>query len=135
MIYQTQKLYGKVTSQRKIKILPKENPVAHYKKHHDGKSLYAVLYEYVEPGCSTERIEQLLGPPVLTHDKEKLRSVTKKFVEKFPDMYPDGIKDMDTFVSYPIDGGSLNLQFRNGRLINHLPDEFREYKPNIVIKR
>ncbi len=106
-----------------------ESPDQHYRKHHDGKSLYEVLYKQVKPGDSIEKVQGLLGPGEPA--ESRARRAIEKFAQKTPDRYPDGYRETDTLLDYPMDGGSAILQFRDGRLINHNPEDCAHYEPII----
>ncbi len=106
-----------------------ESPDEHYRKHHDGKSLYEVLYKQVKPGDSIEKVQGLLGQGEPA--ERRAHGAIKKFAERTPDRYPDGYRETDTLLNYPMDGGSAILQFRDGKLINHNPEDCAHYEPII----
>jgi len=101
----------------------------HYRANHDAKSLYATLHSDISNGDPIGKVQELLGPGqnVDTKDRHKLVNHIRACVAKYPESYPQGLQDGDTFVRYPI--GKLcavYLQFRNDRLVNHLREHFRD---------
>jgi len=100
-----------------------------YRYTGSGKWLYSTLYHGVQNGDTIEQVERLLGP-----GKEagaKIRKALKKFAQRYPQ--PDGYEDSDQILGFPLSGGELYLQFRNGVLINFDPTEFDKYaEPQII---
>jgi hypothetical protein len=43
-----------------------------------------------------------------------------------PEHFPDGVQDGDSFEMYSFPDVTYYFQFRDGRLVNHHPDEFSE---------
>jgi hypothetical protein len=102
---------------------------AHYRTHHDGKSLYAVMHDSVRSGDSIEKVQRLLGAGQDDQGRKTLEAM-KKMAAKNPSGWPDGVRDDDRVIGYPFgDGATLWLQFRAGRLINHNPNDFTKYEP------
>jgi hypothetical protein len=111
------------------------SPADHYRKHHDGKSLCAVMHDSVRTGESVEKVQGLLGAGQDVQGKKSLEPM-KKMAAKDPSRWPDGVKDDDRVIEYPIDdGATLWLQFRNGKLINHNPGDFAKYEPLVKAVR
>jgi hypothetical protein len=80
-------------------------------------------------------VQELLGSGEPPSEPERILLAMKKLCLKHPDGCPDGVQEDDIFIGYPIrDGGNLYLQFRDGRLVNHVPEGFREYSPSILIE-
>ena len=101
----------------------------HYRSHKDGQSLYAVMHDSVRRGDSVEKVQGLLGTGQNDEGRKALEA-TKRMAAKNPSGWPDGVRDDDRVIGYPCDESTtLWLQFRNGRLINHDPDDFAEYEP------
>lgn len=107
---------------------------AHYQKEKDIKSLYAVLCNQVENGCSMDDVRLLLGQEDLTMS-EKGHSATKKLVDRAPSNFPDGFQDSDRILAYSSDETTIVfLQFRNGQLVNHNPIEFETPPENPEVR-
>lgn len=100
-----------------------------YRYTGSGRWLYSALYHGVQNGDTIEQVEKLLGPGKQASD------FVRKAVKKLPQRYqqPDGYEDSDRILGFPLPGGELYLQFRNGVLINFDPAEFEKYtEPQIV---
>lgn len=105
-----------------------------YRRFQDPQTLYAVLSSDVSPGSSIEEIEALIGPGVpLTDGVDDYRADLKSMTLRFPQQYPDGVHDLDTFQSWAAGDGAVTLQFRNGWLVNHDPAQFAVYRPDYAI--
>ena len=102
---------------------------ARYRCFHSERALFAVMHTQIQNGDSYETVSKLLGPAVPA--KEQTYIATKKLAAKYPGKYPDGLRETDTVMSFP---GGLNLEFRDGKLINHDPAAFAEYKETVLIK-
>jgi hypothetical protein len=102
---------------------------AHYRTFHRGKSLYRVAYTELQPGDTYEKVAALLGPGELMNDKRRARMARGS--EQYPKYFPDGVKETDIFFNYPLNKGeSISLQFRDRKLVNFTPDEFKTYEKN-----
>jgi len=111
------------------------NPALRYRWRHDGASLYKVLYNQLKDGDSREEVERLLGLGTPAANPARLLSANREFARRRPASYPDGAKDGDTFLGHRVGGGSmLYLEFRDGRLVNHIPSDFREYHKAVLIR-
>lgn len=109
--------------------------VSDYRQQRDAEWLYAVLHEDVKAGDSIERVQELLGKGQAADEPDRLLEATRKLAEMHPVGYPDGVQEGDVFLGYPIGKRSiLYLQFRNGKLVNHIPDHFAEYEPATVLQ-
>ncbi|MBL7153808.1 MAG: hypothetical protein ISS79_08825 [Phycisphaerae bacterium] len=102
-----------------------------YRYTGSGKWLYSTLYHGVKNGDTIEQVERLLGPGKETGSR--LHSAVKKFAARNPSGWPDGCEENDKFLGFRLPGGHLNLQFRNGVLINFDPDEFQKYEELQII--
>ncbi|MDD5708262.1 MAG: hypothetical protein PHR35_20280 [Kiritimatiellae bacterium] len=106
---------------------------AHYRRCHDGKSLYKVAYRQLQNGDSYEKVVGLLGPG--TPATERQRHVKSVVTRKHPESYPDGVTERDVIIFYPIDRlTSIDFQFRDERLINFDPKNFSEFRKPTYIK-
>src|SRR5438128_947362 len=97
-----------------------------YRSSGRSEDLRGALNQEVTDGASIGRVQQLLGPGWEVRDDEQRRLVlvTRQIASR-TNTYPAGTQDDDRFVGYPSkDGGTLYLQFRNGKLINFNPDDF-----------
>ena len=103
----------------------------HYRVHQDAKSLFATLHKEIKPGDSFQRVEELLGKGEPPQNREKLIAAVKKFAQRLPQSYPDGVRDDDVFLDYRAGNMTVSLQFREGRLINLNPKDF-EKVPELV---
>lgn len=102
----------------------------HYRVHGDGPSLYRLLHDDIRSGQRLEEVRSRLGPGNIPCDQERVREVHLRMLTKAPQSFPYGVKDTDRYVDWQFDGGPwITLQFRDNRLVNHLPQEFSEYKP------
>jgi len=102
-----------------------------YRYTGSGKWLYSTLYHGVQNGDTIEQVEQLLGPG--KKGGAKLLNSFKRLAEKYPESCPDGYKEADEAVGFPLPGSELYLQFRNGVLINFDPTDFEKYEePQII---
>lgn len=101
------------------------------------KAISQVLSNQIQPYDSIEKVRELLGPGTLLasgEEHERLLRSVETFAEKFPDQFPDGVKEQDVFLECEWDqGASLQLQFRDGLLINHDPEDFVEYAAPAVL--
>jgi hypothetical protein len=106
----------------------------HYRRFHDGKSLYALLNSRIRSGDSLQDVEELLGPATIPIDNvEELRTELREDSLTQPDHFPDGVYNEDTFATYPIGDDTVTLQLRNGFLINHQPSQYQDYRPKADI--
>ena len=102
-----------------------------YRYTGSGKWLYSTLYHGVQNGDTIEQVENLLGQGKETDSR--LHSAVKKFAARNPSGWPHGCEENDKFLGFRLPGGHLNLQFRNGVLINFDPDEFQKYEDVKII--
>ncbi len=103
----------------------------HYQRFQDGKSLYALLRSSVRTGDSLEVIGKVLGPATpLVEGVEEIRQQLAEDALQHPERFPHGVYPQDVFMTYPVEGGKLLLQFRNGFLINHDPEMFEDFYPD-----
>jgi hypothetical protein len=108
---------------------------AHYRKHNDGKSLYATLHKQIKSGNTIEEVQKLLGSGKPPGEPDKLLAAMKKAAARYLEIYPDGIQEDDVFVGYSIGKRvTLYLQFRDGRLVNHMPERYAKYEPVELIR-
>jgi hypothetical protein len=98
------------------------------------KALYYVMHRGIQPYDTIETVQQQLGVGriIKTGERhEEYLTVTRKFAEDSPSHWPDGVKDQDVFHQYPLGTRTclscINLQFRQGILVNYHPDDFAEY--------
>jgi len=120
-----------------------KDPGSHYRRHHDGESLYILLNKYIKTGDTYSKVSELLGSSKVSQLSKKLQLVITKLAEKNPEKYPDGVDDEDVFYEYPIEENkfmkprrivvTVYLQFRNGMLINHSPEDFLEYNESDLV--
>jgi hypothetical protein len=99
-----------------------------YRRTHSGRWLYSTLYHGVKSGDTLEQIERLLGPGKEVDSERQLRA-SRKFAQMNPGAHPDGYRDDDAFLGFPLSGGKIILQFRDGILVNFDPNEFTKYEP------
>ena len=98
-------------------------PQTQYKLRHDYPSFYKVALTRLKPGMSHEKVASLLGPgqPVTGDNLGRLL----KIAPDAPQLFPDGLLPSDTVVAYPVAKFTyMNLYFRNGALINFVPNQF-----------
>jgi hypothetical protein len=106
----------------------------HYRRFRDGQTLYSVLHTNIERGSTVPDIEKLLGPGApVTDGVESLRTRVKQLAVRYPELYPDGVHETDTFLDWPAGEDSVTLQFRNGWLMNHNPSQFAQYRPKYAV--
>ena len=102
----------------------------HYQRFHDGKSLYAVLSSRIASGDSLEHVESILGPGTpLTEETDAFRSQLREQALWTPQRFPNGVQDIDVFLTWPLEDRSVTLQFRNATLVNHRGEDFENYQP------
>lgn len=107
----------------------------HYQRFQDGKSLYSLLSSRIERGDSLETVEAILGAGTPVTDEDNvLRDRVWREASLSPDVYPDGVHSQDVFINYPSGDTFTTLQFRNGYLVNHDPNLFRDVEPGVVIQ-
>ena len=107
-----------------------------YRNRHAGESLYKALYDNVSNGESLANVQALLGPGqhLEATDREKALKAVHAFAERYPTGYPDGALDTDEIIQYPIATAAfLNLQFRDGKLVNFVREDFRTYREVIAM--
>ena len=106
----------------------------HYRRFRDGQTLYSVLHTNIERGSTVPDVEKLLGPETpVTDGVESLRTRVKQLAVRYPEPYPDGVHETDTFLDWPAGEDSVTLQFRNGWLMNHNPSQFAQYRPKYAV--
>ena len=97
---------------------------------HSGGSFYTLMNGSIRIGMSVAEVEEMLGPGELLSGEARDQQLdwTSRFAARRPHTFPDGAQPGDQFIVYPLRGGATqHLQFREGRLINHLPEHFAEY--------
>lgn len=100
----------------------------HYQKFHDGKSLYALLHSRIHSGQRLNEMEAILGSATpLTEGVDEVRKQLQTEAQNYPDRFPQGVYDEDTFVTYQIENGRLLMQLRGDVLVNHEPSRFEEF--------
>ena len=106
----------------------------HYQRFHNPQTLYSVLNSSVSSGTSVTDVEKLIGPGVPMADGvDEYRAELKSMTLRYPQQYPDGVHDLDTFQSWAAGNGAVTLQFRNGWLVNHDPAQFAVYRPDYAV--
>jgi hypothetical protein len=93
----------------------------------DRASFSLVLAHKIHPGDSLDDVEALLGAGrrISTEESTKASAAVRRWQKDQPEYYADGVKNGDVFVRWPMDDEcTLQLQFRNGRLINHVPESY-----------
>lgn len=99
----------------------------HYRWTQNSEALDHVLSQEVDNGMPVEELEQLLGPAGHDVDQALQRRAVRQFMEQFPADYPDGVEEGDEWIAYPTNGGMVvNLQTREGRLVNFNPHAFAQ---------
>jgi len=100
-----------------------------YRYTGSGRWLYSALYHGVQNGNTIEQVEKLLGPGKQASDN--VRKAVKKLAQRH--QQSDGYEESDQVLGFPLPGGQLYLQFRNGVLINFEPTDFQKYsQPQII---
>lgn len=95
-----------------------------------GNSLCDQLGSSVTAGDSLESVQKLLGPAMLVaEEQEQLRAKFRELILVDPEQFPDGLQNVDQFVSYTEGSVQVYLQFRNDVLVNHQPAVFRNWRP------
>ena len=96
--------------------------------HHRPQMIRFSMHRQIAPGETQQSVDAILGPGRTLPEAEAVPIV--RVVRKYPKDHPDGYADRDRFVRYrETNRVGLILQFRDGRLINHNPDDFRDYWP------
>jgi hypothetical protein len=93
----------------------------------DLTSFSRILAGKIRAGDSLGDVEELLGEGRrLTADERTLSGAALlRWQKDQPEYYADGVEDRDMFLRWPIaDGCTLQLQFRDGRLVNHAPESY-----------
>ena len=103
-------------------------PWLHYHIFTDEPSLNHVLSKQVQRGDSIEHVQTLLGRGERPSgkDRDQLLKATQNFAGRWPDQYPDRVKLDDVFLGYNVRGNVTYLQFRNGKLTNFNPNDFKQ---------
>jgi hypothetical protein len=94
---------------------------------HDLASFSRILAEKIRPGDSLNQVEALLGSGRrLTADERiKTAAAVRRWQKDQSEYYADSVQDQDIFLRWPMaDECTLQLQFRDGRLINHVPESY-----------
>lgn len=117
-----------------------KDPGSHYRRHHDGESLYVLLSRHIKAGDSYSKVSNLLGNSQVSPNTDKFKKAMVEWSQQYPAKYPDGLEDEDVFYDYPIEKKPLfkprrtvvvlSLQFRKGLLVNHMPEDYQEYDEN-----
>ena len=108
------------------------NNESRYRRHKDGKSLYAVLYKYVSNGDSLEDVEKLLGEgeQISIETAKRMFPMRQKLASTDPDKFPDGVSESDMLIGYTVGKQhKIVLTFRDGKLVNYVQDKFEEFVP------
>ncbi len=72
-------------------------------------------------------MEELLGAGLTLKADERAVAAASvvRWQKEQPEYYSDGVEDRDTFLRWRIANGCiLQLQFRDGRLVNHVPESY-----------
>lgn len=104
-----------------------ESAEEHYRKNHDGESLYRVLHDQVKPGDSLAKVQGLLGQGEAS--VARTRAAVKQFAQRFQSQFPAGYQEHDVLVDFATPGGWLTLQFRDNKIINYRPEDYAHYEP------
>lgn len=95
---------------------------ADYRETGNADSLWVVL-KTLRNGDRVEKVEQLLGNGPRNHDP-KYRQVCAMVLAADPVNAPAGFQESDELVGYRGGGMSIFLQFRDGKLVNHNPNDY-----------
>jgi hypothetical protein len=99
----------------------------HAKVPADLQSFSHVLATRIFPGDKLDHVEALLGTgsKLTAAQRVAAAAAVLRWQKDQPEYYADGVREWDIFLRWPIqDGCTLQLQFRNGRLINHVPESY-----------
>ena len=104
------------------------NPGLHYRLFHDETSFNAVMSRRVKPEDSVAHVTSLLGPGerVSEVDRQQYVRVFEKFRQKSPDLFPHGVNETDGVLNYQLKGLTVQICFRDGKLINFAPKDFEQ---------
>ena len=105
------------------------NPGLHYQLFHDEISLNAVMSRLVKPEDSVAHVTSLLGRGEQVSEPERQEFVRgfHHFFRKDPDYFPDGVTDDDGILNYRVKGGvTIQIGFRDGKLVNFHPKDFEQ---------
>ncbi len=94
---------------------------------HSLESVSHVLATRISPGDTLNHVETLLGAgsKLTMTERDTAAAAVLRWQKDQPEYYADGVEDRDMFVRWPIsDGCILQLQFRDGRLVNHVPESY-----------
>lgn len=103
-----------------------------YRRTGDPQSLDVALFRGVANGDTVEKIESLLGPGfVVTASDELARAVRarKQMISRGDPSMTSGYRDGDMFMEWKYGIATYQFQFRDGRIINFDPEEFRDPAP------
>ena len=98
-------------------------------------SFCRLLGDKVNPGDSVAQIEESLGKAIHLErqDSQQQSRFVSKGLEIHPELFPDGLEDSDVFVLYPCkEGGSIDLQIRDGRLINFDSAHYKDFEVRMI---
>jgi hypothetical protein len=89
---------------------------------------YKILRTEIRNGDPREKVQQLLGPGEANADCSWAINQAESCAE--------GYQNQDTFLVYEVKGpGSTVIvfkQFRDGRLVNHVPEDYAQW-PNVTM--
>ena len=99
------------------------SPAAHFRKHGDSDSLWAVLKNDIRNGDPITKVEKLLGPGK-RNENPKYRAACIQMAATNPDTHPDGFDEGDELLGYRTGTLWIHLQVRDGHLVNFNPDDY-----------
>jgi hypothetical protein len=91
------------------------------------ESFSHLLATRISPGDTLNYVETLLGAgsKLTMTERDSAAAAVLRWQKDQPEYYADGVEDRDEFLRWPIEKEcTLQLQFRDGRLINHVPESY-----------
>jgi hypothetical protein len=93
------------------------------------------LSTQVSNGRSPAEVMNILNAE-MEPTKESTKESVLKFMKRDPSLYPDGYQHSDEFFTWwSTDGVGVNLQFRDGKLINHQPQKYQDLSKMVMMSR
>lgn len=108
--------------------LSQDKLIKEYNETKSQRSLFWLLADVIRNDMKSEDVEKILGPA--TKPDEKTDRVLRKGCEK----QGFSLQENDVFVIYDAHWIGVDLQFRNGKLINHSPEEYADPRVHWTIQ-
>lgn len=98
----------------------------HYRAKGDGRSLYKLLRDHIRNGIHYQELRRILGPFKLIGSVD--HDYTKSGASGISGAIPTEVLNVGhKYIEYPMSYAALWLEIKDGKLVNHQPEEYYEY--------